>query len=58
MGTSSNKSTTSRTVYGNTTSSNPYAFSKTDNSGTLSGFKEGTALQSVYDFVFYDEEGD
>lgn len=45
------KSTTSSTVYGNTTTSNPYAYSKTNNSGTTSGFQNGTALQSVYDFV-------
>ena len=31
MGSSSNKSTVSSTVYGNTTTSNPYAYSKTDN---------------------------
>ncbi len=37
--------------YKNTTTSNPYAYSKTDNSGTVSGFQNGTALQSIYNFV-------
>ena len=50
MGSNSSKSS-SRTIYGNTTTSNPYAYSKTDNSVTLAGFKSGTALQSVYDIV-------
>jgi hypothetical protein len=50
MGSNSSKSS-SRTIYGNTTTSNPYAYSKTDNNGTLAGFKNGTALQSVYDIV-------
>ena len=45
------KSTTTRTVYGNTTTSNPYAYSKTNNQGTLSGFNDGTAFKSVYDVV-------
>lgn len=44
-------STTTTNVYKNTTTSNPYAYSKTDNSGTVSGFYDGTALKSVYDFV-------
>lgn len=51
MGSSSNKSTVSNTVYGNTTTSNPYAYSKTNNNGTMAGFQEGTALNAVYDFV-------
>ena len=38
-------------MYGNTTTTNPYAYSKTNNSGTTSGFQNGTALQSIYDFV-------
>ena len=50
MGTKSS-STTKRTVYGNTTTSNPYAYSKTNNDGTTSGFQKGTAFQSIYDFV-------
>ena len=33
---SSKKSAYSRTVYGDTTTSNPYAYSKTDNNGTIS----------------------
>ncbi len=45
------KSTKTSTVYGNTTTSNPYAYAHTDNSGTKAGFQNGTALQSVYDFV-------
>ena len=48
---SKSSSTTSRTVYGNTTTSNPYAYSKTTNNGTKSGFQNGTALNSVYNFV-------
>ena len=43
--------TTTNTVYGNTTTKNPYAWAKTDNSGTLSGFQDKTALNSVYNFV-------
>ena len=38
-------------VFKNTTTSNPYAYSKTDNNGTTSGFYDGTALKSVYNFV-------
>lgn len=45
------KSNSTSTVYGNTTTTNPYAYSKTNNSGTTSGFQNGTALQSIYDFV-------
>jgi hypothetical protein len=41
---------TTRTVYSNTTTKNPYAFAKTDNSGTVAGFQDG-ALNSVYQFV-------
>lgn len=48
---SNSSSSTRRTVYGNTTTSNPYAYAHTDNSGTVSGFKNGTALNSVYNFV-------
>ena len=44
------KKSTSRTVYGNTTTKNPYAYAKTNNSGTESGFQNG-ALNSVYNFV-------
>ena len=45
----SNKS--SQSAYSNTTTSNPYAYSKTTNSGTVSGFQNGTAMNSVYNFV-------
>ncbi len=51
MGTKSGNTNISRTLYGNTTTSNPYAYSKSTDNGTVSGFKNGTALQSVYDFV-------
>ncbi len=44
-------STTSSTVYGNTTTTNPYVTSKTDNSGTVSSFIEGTAVDSINKFV-------
>ena len=50
MGSKSSSSTT-RTVYGNTTTKNPYAYARTNNSGTVSGFQNGTALNSVYNFV-------
>ncbi len=49
MGKTSQKTT--NTVYGNTTTSNPYAWAKTNNAGTLSGFQDGSALDSVYIFV-------
>jgi len=48
---SSNKSNVSQTIYGKTKTSNPYAYSKTDNNGTIAGFQDGTALQAVYNFV-------
>ena len=38
-------------VYKQTTTSNPYAYSKTNNDGTISGFQDGTALNSIYNFV-------
>ena len=44
------KKSTSQTVYGNTTTTNPYAYAKTNNKGTVSGFQNG-ALNSVYNFV-------
>lgn len=50
MGKKSN-SVTSSTVYGNTTTSNPYVTSKTDNSGTTSSFNEGTAIYDINSFV-------
>lgn len=45
------KSQTTKTVYGNTTTTNPYATAQTNNKGTTSDFKNGTALNSIYDFV-------
>lgn len=51
MGSKSKSTTTSTTVYGNTTSSNPYAKSHTDNKGTTAEFQDGTAFQSIYDFM-------
>ena len=45
------KTVTAKTVYGNTTTSNPYVTSKTDNNGTTSSFKEGTAIYDINDFV-------
>lgn len=45
------KKTTSRTVYGSTTTTNPYVTSKTNNSGTVSSFNNGTALNSINNFV-------
>ena len=50
MGKKSNK-TTSKTVYGNTTTTNPYVTSKTTNSGTTSKFNAGTAFDSINNFV-------
>ena len=50
MGRKSQK-TTSQTIYGDTTTTNPYAFARTNNAGTVSGFQNGTALNSVYNFV-------
>lgn len=44
-------STASRTMYGNTTTSNPYATATTNNSGTVAAFQPGTALETVYNFV-------
>lgn len=45
------KNTTSTTVYSKTTTANPYVTSTTDNSGTVSAFNDGTAYNSIYDFV-------
>ena len=44
-------SQTTTKVYGNTTTSNPYASSTTNNSGTTSSFVQGSALDTVYNFV-------
>ena len=45
------QTTTTKTVLGDTTTSNPYATARTNNSGTIANFKDGTALNSVYNFV-------
>lgn len=50
MGKKSNK-TTSKTVYGNTTTTNPYVTSQTTNKGTTTAFNKGTAFDSINDFV-------
>ena len=50
MGKKSNK-TTSKTVYGNTTTTNPFVTSKTNNSGTVSTFNPNTAFSSINSFV-------
>lgn len=48
MGKQSNKT---KTVYGNTTTTNPYATATTNNSGTTANLKSGTALDSIYNYV-------
>lgn len=50
MGKKSNK-TTNKTIYGNTTTTNPYVTSKTDNEGTVSVFNKGNAFDTVNNFV-------
>ena len=50
MGKKSNK-TTSKTVYGNTTTTNPFITSQTTNKGTTSNFNKGTAFDSINNFV-------
>ena len=40
-----------KTIYGNTTTSNPYVKATTTNKGTKAGFQSGSALESVYNFV-------
>ena len=44
-------SSVSRTIYGKTTTENPYVLSRTDNKGTVSQFKADTALDSINNFV-------
>lgn len=52
MGKQSKKTSGSySTVYGNTTTSNPYATATTNNNGTSSNFKSGTALDTIYNYV-------
>lgn len=48
---SSQTTTTTNRYYGNTTTSNPYASATTNNSGTVANLKEGTALNSIYNYV-------
>lgn len=51
MGGSSKTKTTQTTTLGNTTTSNPYVISKTNNAGTTSKFLDGTAMDTVYNTV-------
>ena len=53
MGKKSQK-TTSRTVYGNTTTANPYVTATTNNAGTVASFQPGTALEAIYNNVNRD----
>ena len=50
MGKKSQK-TTQNTVYGNTTTTNPYAKATTNNAGTVTNFQPGTALETIYNKV-------
>lgn len=50
MGKKSSK-TTSKTVYGNTTTTNPYVTSATNNKGTTTMFNPGSAFGTVNNFV-------
>lgn len=50
MGKKSTK-TTSKTVYGNTTTTNPYLTSQTTNKGTVTTFNPGTAYDTLNNFV-------
>ena len=50
MGKKSSKSS-SRTIYGNTMTTNPYVTSQTNNSGTTSVFNQGTAFDNINNFV-------
>lgn len=47
----SNSSSTHNTIYGKTTTSNPYVSSTTNNKGTTSNFVEGSAYDKVNKFV-------
>lgn len=51
MGKKSKSTTTNKTVYGNTTTTNPYVSSQTTNKGTASVFNPGTAFESINTFV-------
>lgn len=50
MGKKSTK-TTSKTVYGNTTTTNPFVTSQTNNKGTTSVFNPNTAFDTINNFV-------
>ena len=50
MGKKSSKST-SKTIYGNTTTTNPYVTSQTNNQGTVSVFNPDSAFNTVNNFV-------
>ena len=50
MGSNSNQ-TFSGSIYGNTTTSNPYVTSRTNNSGTRSSFNNGTAFDTINNYV-------
>lgn len=50
MGKKSKKTTTS-TVYGNTTTTNPFVTSQTTNKGTTSVFNKGAAFETINDYV-------
>jgi len=50
MGKKSSKTST-KTVYGNTTTTNPYVTSQTNNNGTVTVFNPDTAFGKVNDFV-------
>ena len=43
--------TTSKTIYGNTTTTNPFVTSQTTNKGTTSAFNRGNAFDSINKFV-------
>lgn len=43
--------TTNTTVYGNTTTTNPYVTSQTTNNGTTTSFNQGNAFDSINNFV-------
>lgn len=51
MGKSSKKSSTSTTTYGTTKTTNPYVVSKTNNKGTKSSFVQGSAFDTVNNYV-------
>ena len=51
MGKKSSSKTTNKTVYGNTTTTNPYVTSQTTNNGTTSVFNKGTAYDAINNFV-------